>query len=109
MAANLQQQPHQQIIVAPHQNMITSSIGPRQVTLNGANVVATTVPAGATIEIPGGGEVKQVVVDGGVTVEGGEIKPGTTATHLTMASNGQTFLVPLNGQASFRSVNFDAF
>lgn len=88
------------VATAPPSLLNSAAIGQRQVTLNGA-------PAGtATIEVQGaaGTEVKQVVV------EGGEIKPGTTAapstgapTHLTMASTatGQTFLVPFSGQVSF--------
>ncbi|KAM7535466.1 hypothetical protein Aperf_G00000092122 [Anoplocephala perfoliata] len=90
------------VATAPPSLLNSATIGQRQVTLNGA-------PA-ATIEVQGaaGTEVKQVVV------EGGEIKPGTTAasttgapTHLTMASTatGQTFLVPFSGQVAIVNGN----
>ncbi|KAM3181327.1 hypothetical protein ACTXT7_014588 [Hymenolepis weldensis] len=91
------------VIVAAPNILNSAALGQRQVTLNGA-------PAGTTIELQGaaGGEVKQVVV------EGGEIKPGTTVTqssgaptHLTMANTatGQTFLVPFSGQVAIVNGN----
>nr|CDS33478.1 Nuclear transcription factor Y subunit beta [Hymenolepis microstoma] len=91
------------VIVAAPNILNSAALGQRQVTLNGA-------PAGTTIELQGaaGGEVKQVVV------EGGEIKPGSTVTqssgaptHLTMANTatGQTFLVPFSGQVAIVNGN----
>ncbi len=104
-AASLQQEHHPNtVIVTTPQNIITTSgtLAQRQVTINGASGVTGTIPAGATIEMGAGGEVKQVVVDGGVTIEGGELKPTAAnqaaPSHVAMTATGQTFLVPLNGQ-----------